>query len=160
MGTDNPFASPATEAGVPPEPVARFQVASQGQRFVNLFIDGILFRVLAFGAGMAIGIAYVVFGGDIDGDSETPFNLIGTITGLCVFFCYYVGAEYAFGRTPAKFLTGTRVIREDGLPPNLGQLAGRTLARLIPFEPFSFLTRSEPVGWHDALSGTRVIRER
>jgi len=36
-----------------------------------------------------------------------------------------------------------------------GKILGRTLSRLIPFEPFSFFTY--PVlGWHDSISKTNV----
>jgi hypothetical protein len=35
---------------------------------------------------------------------------------------------------------------------------GRSAARSIPFEPFSFLG-GQPTGWHDRLSETRVVRK-
>jgi hypothetical protein len=46
------------------------------------------------------------------------------------------------------------------LQPTLPHLLGRTFSRIIPFEPFSFLDKNHPVGWHDSLSGTRVVSVR
>lgn len=74
---------------------------------------------------------------------------------------YYVPFETGFGRTPAKLITGTKVVSEDGGPPGLGRVLGRTLVRMVPFEVFSFLGGDgRPVGWHDSWSGTRVVRTR
>jgi type II secretory pathway pseudopilin PulG len=46
---------------------------------------------------------------------------------------------------------------KDGRKPPLKNILGRSLARYIPFEPFSFLTGSHPMGWHDRLSDTLVV---
>ena len=68
--------------------------------------------------------------------------------------------EAAFGWTFAKLITGTRVVRIDGTKPSFPQVIGRTLARFIPFEPFSVLFSDSKLGWHDSLSNTRVVRVR
>src|SRR5262249_16405264 len=77
--------------------------------------------------------------------------------GMAVLFlsfpAYYLAFEGGFGRTPAKYLTRTRVITVAGGRPTFGQILGRTFARLVPFEPFSFFGRS-PDGWHDRSSRT------
>lgn len=88
----------------------------------------------------------------------------GTVTILGVLslfapFIYYVGFEAAFGRTPGKLLTGTRVVTLTGEPPSFGQCLGRAFARCVPFEPLSFLG-GDGVGWHDKWTDTRVIRTR
>ena len=75
---------------------------------------------------------------------------------LLSFFVYYVVLEYFLGRTPAKFLTQTRVVTIYGMKPNFMTIVGRTLCRLIPFEQFSFLG-DDPIGWHDKFSNTRVV---
>ena len=76
------------------------------------------------------------------------------------FFGYYIVFEAAFGWTFAKLITGTRVIRVDGTKPKVPQILGRTLARFIPFEPFSVLFSDSKLGWHDSLSNTRVVSVR
>ena len=80
--------------------------------------------------------------------------------GLVVALGYFAFTEALFQRTLAKFLTGTRVVRADGTRPSFAQILGRSFARFIPFEAFSFLFGSHPVGWHDSLSGTRVVLTR
>jgi uncharacterized RDD family membrane protein YckC len=73
-----------------------------------------------------------------------------------------VSCEWLTGRSLGKLATGTRVIAAEGGPPSFARVLGRTLARFIPFEAFSFLTDRDgrPVGWHDSLSRTRVVRVR
>ena len=70
---------------------------------------------------------------------------------------YYCFFEGIWGRTPGKFLIGTKVVDEEGDPPSFGQIVGRSACRLIPFEPFSFFGAR---GWHDSISHTYVVRTR
>ena len=65
--------------------------------------------------------------------------------------------EAVFQRTIGKLVTGTRVVTTDGNVPGFGKVLGRSLARVIPFEVLSFLG-AIPIGWHDKLSGTRVVQ--
>ena len=76
---------------------------------------------------------------------------------LALMVVYYVVLETFFQRTLAKLITGTLVVNEAGLRPSLMQVVGRSLARFIPFEAFTFLGSERPVGVHDKWSGTRVI---
>lgn len=82
----------------------------------------------------------------------------GRLIGIATLVAYYVLFEAIFGRTPGKLITGTRVVTLDGAKPGFGQIIGRSFARLVPFEPFSFL--GSRGGWHDRWSGTRVVRVR
>jgi uncharacterized RDD family membrane protein YckC len=96
-----------------------------------------------------------------DSDDEAFLNTTGYLLGITMLLGYYIVMEGMFQRTIGKMITGTRVVRIDGGRPSLGQVVGRTFARLIPFEAFSFLGgNGYPVGWHDSLSGTRVVRSR
>jgi uncharacterized RDD family membrane protein YckC len=70
---------------------------------------------------------------------------------------YYLCFEGIFGSTPAKYLTHTRVINDDGEKPAFKAVLIRTLYRSVPFNSVSFLTGS---GWHDRWSGTTVVREK
>jgi uncharacterized RDD family membrane protein YckC len=85
------------------------------------------------------------------------FDVVGFFLGILVAVGYFVLTEALFQRTLAKFITGTRVVTADGTQPSFGQIVGRSFARMIPFEAFSFLGSPNPVGWHDSLSGTRVV---
>lgn len=77
--------------------------------------------------------------------------------GLGVHLLYYGLFEGLLYRTPGKMLTGTRVMTLDGDDPSAGQVLGRTLVRLVPFEAFSFFGGLN-AGWHDRWSGTCVVR--
>jgi uncharacterized RDD family membrane protein YckC len=144
---ESPYAPPQAplqpERGVPP----REELASRGQRFLDSVIDG---WALIF-----LTIPFSVIAGSLDLGGAGSFALL-----IFINLGYYFGLELALGVTAGKLLTGVRVVSEDGKPASAGQIAIRTLARVIPFEALSFLFRSHPVGWHDSLSRTRVIRAR
>ncbi len=161
---ENPYASPA----LPSDPVAAAVVdpsskalASQGKRFINYLIDSVVLQVLGAMSGFMIGAVYgaskVAANQRITPDDQFQMQVAGFFIGLIVSICYFTFLECVFNRTIGKFLTGTMVVRADGGPPTFGQILGRSFARLIPFEPFSFFSGSYPVGWHDSLSGTRVV---
>lgn len=121
------------------------------RRLLNFFIDYafyMLFSVLIF---EMIGIV----------SGQEAIQPIRDLPGLLSVFvsmsAYYIGFESTTGRTPAKFITGTRVVTVDGKKPSFGQIVIRTLCRLIPFEAFSFLGKF-PQGWHDRFSQTMVVR--
>jgi uncharacterized RDD family membrane protein YckC len=134
--------------------------ASQGKRFAHLIIDQIVVTLLVNCAGFVLGFAYALsranVGSPLTPQEETMLNGWGWGVTLLVSVAYFVICEGLFSRTLGKFITGTKVVTADGGPPSLGQVLGRTFARFIPFEHFSFLG-TPAVGWHDSLSGTRVV---
>jgi len=83
---------------------------------------------------------------------------LGVVVMILIVPAYYIVPEYLFGKSPAKFLTRTKVVTQNGEKPTFLNIVGRTLCRFIPFEAFSFLG-SRPVGWHDSISKTRVVRD-
>lgn len=85
--------------------------------------------------------------------------LMDNLFGFGVMLLYYIGFEAVTGRTVGKLVTGTKVVTLQGHAPSALQVLGRTLIRFVPFEPFSFFG-SEPRGWHDRWSNTRVVRLR
>ena len=104
-------------------------------------------RGLVYGLGLEGAIRYS-YGG-------TPIVLVG----LAAVF-YYTATEYAFGASPAKLLLGSRIVSTDtdgARALSLGKVLVRSLARFIPFEPFSFLGSR---GWHDRVSETTVVHAR
>lgn len=140
-----PYSPPSSMLSEPPLDPAE-SGASRLQRFGNLAIDQLALGVL----GAALAIAR---GTDVP-EPAILESLLATVV-------YYAAFEATSGRTLGKLVTGTRVVAEDGAPARFGQILGRTLARFIPFEPFSVLFGGTPPrGWHDSLSGTRVVRAR
>ena len=119
-----------------------------GARLLNFLIDTFLSRFVA------TMVAIVVLRAAGPGDATAVLSVVIVLGGMVG---YYVVFEGIFGWTVGKLVTGTRVIRADGNKPNVPQIIGRTFARFIPFEPFSVLFGR---GWHDSLSGTRVVKVR
>jgi uncharacterized RDD family membrane protein YckC len=71
---------------------------------------------------------------------------------------YYTFMESTLGRSLGKLITGTKVINLEGKRPKPLTILGRSFARLVPFEPFSFFGNER--GWHDRWSDTRVVDMR
>lgn len=155
----NPFEAPQSmdyqSTAVPQDGL---QLATRGQRFVNSFVDGIVIRIGSFGLGFALGAVMIGQNGGqaLTQDQEVTLDLIAILLGLMFMVGYCLIMELTFQRTLGKLATGTRVVRADGGVPGFGQILGRSFARLIPLDGLSFLGNPS-VGWHDKLSGTRVI---
>ena len=124
------------------KPDYNLNLASTGDRIANLFIDTIL-----------VSVIYTLV---------TSFHIVektnsGSIQLIVFWLFYYFAFEIIFGKTPGKFITGTRVVQENGQLPEFSNILIRTLCRLIPLDPLSFLNNN--LGWHDSISKTRVIKE-
>jgi uncharacterized RDD family membrane protein YckC len=129
-----------------------FKLASTGQRFLNFIIDTIFYYLLAFASGIIIGLLEMWY--ILEGFGGTVFSI-----GLMVF--YYLFTEAIWGRSLAKLITRTKVISQNNEKITFGQALGRSLVRLVPFEPFSFLGgNGTPRGWHDSWSKTKVVSVR
>lgn len=70
---------------------------------------------------------------------------------------YYTIFEWLLGRTPAKYVTNTKVVMGNkGTKPALTTCLIRSVARFLPLEFLSFISK-RPISWHDGLAGTMVI---
>lgn len=154
--SDNPYIPPHV-AETPQLAIAESEIvyASQNKRLLNLVLDTVFFYLATFVCGVGLGLSALL--GFLD---EQTVDRIANFAAYPIYFAYFIFLEFSFGRSVGKLITGTRVIREDGRRPSLGQILGRTASRLIPFEPFSFLFGNTTTGWHDSISGTRVIDVR
>ena len=155
--SENPYAAPkARVALAKPTGLPRSTpLAGSGARIANMLLDWIfawLFMILcAFLLGLGLG----ALGNTTWYQSPVGMQLLA----MALFTLYYVVFEAVFGWTMAKLITGTRVVNEDGDKPAFMNVLGRSLARSVPFEMFSFLGRTG-IGWHDSWSGTRVVSIR
>lgn len=160
----NPYASPAatgsSDAGATPHQAGPY--ASQNLRLANYLLDIFLYVVFIFGLAIVIVVIRLSLGGG--GDAAEPQEptpqWVLQATNVGFFLLYFALPEAIFGATAAKFLTGTRVVSADGSKANFGQILIRTFARMIPFEPLSFVFGDKTTGWHDSISKTRVITVR
>ncbi len=141
-----------------------FIPTTQGKRFLNLILDLVFIHIFAFCFWFLSGfIITLLFG--VSGELFV-LNLANSIEDMSDFLynfilmtIFYLTCELIWSKTPAKFITKTRVITENGEKPEFGTILKRTLLRFIPFEAFSFLTSGRPIGWHDAWSKTIVVDE-
>ena len=129
--------------------------ASSNRRFFNLVIDTILYEIVMF---VFIGpLTRLVFGKPFSGNFWASYVL-----GLFTLFLYYFIFETIFQKTPAKFITGTKVVMEDGSKADAVTIAKRTLCRFVPYDVISMYTGKLPdkkgTWWHDRWTATRVVK--
>lgn len=144
-----------------------FEIASNIRRFINLVVDvSICFVCLFLLALMwTVPLDMIAATCGIKEFSSKLLYRYGPIivqaNWIIAIFVYYFSLEYIWGKTLGKFVTRTIVISEESETFTWKQIAIRTLCRFIPFESFSyFFGGNYPVGWHDRLSHTRVVKNQ
>jgi len=134
---------------------AAIQPASAWRRFFDLVIDAIVFLAAGFVVSFVLGLLGL-------GRFLTESAAIRFVSSYALYFLYYFLFEATLQRTPAKFITGTKVVGTDGLKPTVGAIAARTLSRWVPFEAISIYTGKDEdkkrTWWHDRWTRTRVVR--
>lgn len=132
-------------------------IASQGKRFTNHILDTIFLIIFNIFFGMTLGVILAVLSPETLDSIEHMGVLQEYLLGFVVAMFYFSLFEIATGRTPAKFITKTKVVDENGNPASFESILIRSLCRFIPFEAFSFLGGEPVIGWHDSFSKTRVV---
>ena len=130
------------------EKVYNFIPTTGVKRFLNYILDLFLSFIFAYIFGTIMFIMGLIF---------LIENMNEYLLGIIITIMYYVLFESIWSKTPAKFITKTKVITEYGEKPNFKTIFIRTLLRFVPFEAFSFLSPECPRGWHDSWSKTIVI---
>lgn len=126
-------------------------LASGGKRFANYIIDTIFFYILLVVLGMFAG----VFAPEAMASTGIFFSF-----GIYLsYVLYYWAFEALTGRTIGKYITRTKIVKEDGSKPDGINVLGRSFSRLIPFDAFSFLG-SPGKGWHDSIPKIYVIDDK
>jgi uncharacterized RDD family membrane protein YckC len=149
----NPYAAPLAEISAPAAQQIRPTPATAGLRLGNLLLDQVALFGISYGSGY---VAYWIGGNAaVDWLFAIPDLLFSILLGVG----YYTLFEGFSGRTPGKWITGTRAVAEDGGKLGFGKAIGRSLCRYIPFEAFSFLN-SETRGWHDSIPKSYVVKTR
>jgi uncharacterized RDD family membrane protein YckC len=133
----------------PPQTI--YPAATYGRRLANLLID--LVVLYLFNSLLIYPLTNHFF------ENYWTGFLVALSFGILYFFIF----EALFQRTPGKFITGTKVIMDDGSKPTAGTILKRTLIRYIPFESISVFTSQDPhkrdTWWHDRWVSTRVVRK-
>lgn len=136
--------------------------AGKGLRFANFFIDSIILNVIGFFVGVVLVVMLLSSGYTMDEEGNFTnmplwMNLSLNFANIPITIAYFIILESLLGRTIGKLITGTKVVNAEGGTATMGQVVGRTFARFIPFEAFSFLGETSR-GWHDSLSKTYVVK--
>jgi uncharacterized RDD family membrane protein YckC len=131
---------------------ATIQPTSRGNRFINFIIDSFAAIILAIPIYFLIILIVGISGGNIGAVSEWILDVIYYM----LWVSYFIFFEHFTGKTLGKMVTKTKVVTEEGEKPSLKSIIGRSFARLIPLEAFSYL-QDNPRGWHDSLSRTMVV---
>ena len=131
-----------------PEEKKLYAPATILRRLSNYLLDSIFKVIIVLIVGTSVSLAVSNGGQHI---------LLSFLIDLITYIAYYVICEAIWQKTPAKFITQTKVVMRDGSKPPLLNILGRSFSRVIPFEAFSFLFGAYPIGWHDRFSGTIVV---
>lgn len=154
----NPYAAPQSSLLQNTQGYAtEAQSAESGKRFLNCLID----RFAIFGMTFLLGMLVAML--DKQGITYRASDTLAKLSGLeqVLFSCfmtlmYYTCLEAGCGRTVGKLITGTKAVMISDKPLTFSSALMRSLVRLVPFEAFSFLGKSDS-GWHDKWTDTRVI---
>jgi uncharacterized RDD family membrane protein YckC len=140
------------------ELVVSYQEASPSARFAHNIVD----RLVIIFIPIKFIFNFFYIKSFIDSSTsytkDDPFDLQLKIYVLLIlsFAAYYMFYEALLSKTPAKYLTKTRVALYDGSKPSFETILKRTMCRLVPFDAFSFLWNGK---WHDSWSSTYVLDE-
>jgi uncharacterized RDD family membrane protein YckC len=130
--------------------------ASTIKRFINWIIDSLVIGALWLGLFILTGKLIAKYG--VPDWIEVGKNYDLSLTLLFTFLPYYLIFEGVFKTTLGKLITRTKIVRLDGNNIKFHNGLARTLCRLIPLEPFSYLFKKE-FGWHDSITDTRVVNK-
>lgn len=130
--------------------ISNFLLASKQKRFLNFAIDGIIKLIIVRLTITFLNISEISKG--IDSLDMIERYLFWSI----ISFVYYGMTGIFPSRSPAKYFTKTIVVMEDGSKPTVTTILARSLLRILPFEPLSFL-RGRTLGLHDKNSKTFVV---
>ena len=135
-------------------------LASKSKRFANYIIDNIFFYFLFFVVALILVLIASLLGSEeillyLEG-LENMNSLLERLITAVVFIIFYFTLESLSQKTIGKLITKTKVVLENGEKPGPETIIIRSLCRIIPFEPFSFLG-TLPKGWHDTMSKTYVV---
>ena len=112
-------------------------------RFLNFCIDSFLFLVMS-----RLSLKFLSANGILT--DPKWFS-------IAFYIFYYFVNEYFFARTPAKWITKTKVFYIYPQAQKAKLIFIRTLVRLMPFDMISYLFTKN--GFHDRWSNTQTVSE-
>ncbi len=129
----------------------------KGKRFANYLLDGVFFFIIAITVWIFLARIVVSYAPEYAWIFEQEDNFRDNLIGFVLTMLYYSLFEGLTGRTPAKFITGTKVVDENGEKPGLYAVLIRSISRLVPLEVISIFLSGDKTMWHDSWSKTFVV---
>ena len=130
--------------------IKKFLLASKQKRAFNWIIDTIIKLII-------VRVSLTFLNSTAISNSINSLDMIERyLFWSAISFVYYGITEVFLSRSPAKFLTKTIVVMEDGSKPSAITILTRTILRIFPFEALTFL-RGRTLGLHDENSKTFVV---
>jgi uncharacterized RDD family membrane protein YckC len=130
--------------------IKKFLLASKQKRVLNWIIDSVI-KLIIFRLIISSLNSSTISSGVNSLDMIERYLFWSVIS-----FVYYGVTEVFLSRSPAKYLTKTIVVIEDGSKPSVITILTRTILRILPLEPLTFL-RGRALGLHDENSKTFVV---
>ncbi|MDP9384577.1 MAG: RDD family protein [Actinomycetota bacterium] len=128
-------------------------------------IGAALIDILLLGAVFVVIAVLVGDTSSTGGNAQARLGGGGTALFAAISLLYYFLSELDDGRTLGKRALGIRVVSDDGSRASAGQIAGRTLLRIVDSLPLLYLVglvvalvtpKRQRIG--DLAAGTRVTR--
>ena len=111
-------------------------------RLFNFLIDSFFFLILVFALTLLMK-SYL--------SKEDLYPIF-----IVIYYLYYLVCEFLLGQTIGKYITQTKVVGSNDLPPSFWNVLVRTLLRMVPFDFISYIVYSQ--GIHDKFSKTKLIK--
>lgn len=143
-------------------PAGRPQLASFGQRFGAVLLDGLIIGGVMIAVMIVLGILGAVLGSIAD-----VLGLLAGLLAIALYLAVIVGYAVLeagpYGQTPGKHVVGIRVITAGGQNLSTGQSIGRWAVKSFISGAVCYLGYlwalwdGERRTWHDMIVDTRVI---
>jgi len=130
-----------------------YEIATKMRRLINFLLDLIFVYIFA----SLIGVLMYFLPEET---ADYLLNTNDTAFGILIFVVYYTIFESLFSKTPAKFITGTKVVTYEKEDVTFLQCLARSFARVLPFNQISIFLSKENQCWHDRFANTVVVKDR
>lgn len=154
-----PVVSPASVVGPVSAPIAMYEYATFGRRFLASLVDDTILSVVLLGVG---GLLAAVF------SSSDAALVVSYLVGIVLYFWYHTYFYVRSGQTPGKKAVGIQVIAVDGSLLTNGRAFGRAAIYFVEslmiygvIGIFGFLWMiwdKDSQTWHDKVANSYVIR--
>lgn len=143
-----------------PEPEKYNLSVTRSTRLINFVLDIVLFLPIC--AVFIVTFNFIAPTDVVEHFWEFYLNESNiSLNGLATLIIYFSIFESINGKSPAKYITKTRVLSKSGKKANIFQVVARSIVRAFYFEALTFLIgKNSPYGLHDLLSYTKLEKQK